>query len=140
MALDPKAREITLNYPGGYVEMTRGLAEAIFGAANPALESQPTDATVAVKSHSRTRVIGGPATSVSAYQYTYKKFPTTSNDPASGGREIFIDIGDGEKWTARVGGSLADAGVFFMTNTKLDQVFFQSVAGTKYGPYYINKN
>ena len=140
MALDPKAREITLNYSGGYIEMTRGLAEAIFGAANPALESQPTDTTVAVKSHSRTRVIGGPTTSVGAYQYTFKRFPTTSNDPASGGREIFIDIGDGEKWTARVGGSLADAGVFFMNNTKLDQVFFQSVAGTKYGPYYVNKN
>ena len=140
MALDPKARSITLTYDGGYMEMTRGLAEMLFGASNPALESQPKDANVAVKSHSRTRVIGGPTTSVGAYNYTYKKFPTTSNDPASGGREIFIDIGDGEKWTARVGGSLADAGVFFMNNTKLDQVFFQSVAGTKYGPYYVNRN
>ena len=140
MALDPKAREITLNYSGGYIEMTRGLAEAIFGAANAALESQPKDTTVAVKSHSRTRVIGGPTTTVSAYQYTYKKFPTTSNDPASGGREIFIDIGDGEKWTGRVGGSFADAGVFFKDNTKLDQVFFQSAAGTKYGPLFVNQN
>ena len=140
MALDPKAREITLSYSGGYVEMTRGLAELIFGASNPALETKPTDATVAVKSHSRTRVIGGPATTVSAHTYTYKKFPTTSSDPASGGREIFIDIGDGEKWTGRVGGSFADAGVFFMNNTKLDKVFFQSAAGTKYGPFFVNQN
>ena len=140
MALDPKAREITLNYPGGYVEMTRGLAEMVFGKSNPALESKPTDATVSVKGHDRTRVIGGPATAVKAHQYTYKKFPTTSNDPASGGREIFIDIGDGEKWTGRVGGSFADAAVFFKDNTKLDQLFFQSVAGTKYGPFFVNQN
>ena len=139
MALDPKAREITLTYAGGYIEMSRGLAEAVFGADNPALEPTPIDLTVAVKSHSRTRVIGGPSTTVNAYQYTYKKFPTSSNDPASGGREIFVDIGDGEKWTARVGGSFADAAVFFKDNTQTDQVFFQSKAGTKYGPFFVNQ-
>lgn len=136
MALDPKSRDITLTYEGGYLEMTRGLAEAVFGADNPALESNPIDLTVAVKSHTRTRVIGGPSTTVSAYQYTYKKFPTSSNDPASGGRIIYIDIGDGEKWTARVGGSFADAAEFFRKNTQSSSVFFQSYAGTKYGPFY----
>ena len=140
MALDPKARSITLTYDGGYIEMTRGLAEMLFGASNPALETQPKDATVSVKSHSRTRVIGGPATSVGAYSYTYKKFPTTVSDLASGGREIFVDIGDGEKWTARVGGSFADAAVFFKANTKLDQVFFTSASGTVYGPFFVDQN
>jgi hypothetical protein len=136
MALDPKARQITLTYAGGYIEMTRGLAEAVFGADNPALEVTPIDLTVAVKSHTRTRVIGGPSTTVGAYQYTYKKFPTSSNDPASGGREVFVDIGDGEKWSARVGGSFADAATFFKDNAQAAQVFFQSLAGTKYGPFF----
>jgi len=140
MALDPKAREITLTYAGGYIEMTRGLAEAVFGADNPALEADPIDLTVSVKSHSRTRVIGGPTTTVNAYQYTYKKFPTSSNDPASGGKEIYVDIGDGKKWTARVGGSFADAAVFFKDNVQSNQVFFQSYAGTQYGPFYATQS
>ena len=116
--------------------MTRGLAEAIFGDTNPALGPEPIDLTVAVKEHTRTRVIGGPTTTVNAYQYTYKKFPTSSNDPAAGGRVVFVDIGDGEKWTARVGGSFADAAEFFKRNTQINEVFFQSYSGTKYGPFF----
>lgn len=135
MALDPLARSMTINFPGGYATMTRGLAEAIFGKDNAAIETLPTLLTRSVKAHSRTRVIGGPSTSVGAYQYTYDKYPTSSGDQASGGREVFIDLGDGEKWTARVGGSFANFASFLGQNATAPQVFFQSYAGTKYGPF-----
>lgn len=140
MALDPKAHEVTLNYPGGYCEMTRGLAESIFGANNPALETTPTLVRRTVKAHSRVRVIGQPAINVSAYSYDYDKYPTSSADPAKGGRVVFIDLGDGDKWTARVGGSFASFANYLAQYTKLDQVFFQSEAGTKYGPFALNQN
>lgn len=140
MALDPKATDVTLNYPGGYVEMSRGLAEYIFGANNKDLETVPELVTRTVKAHSRVRVIGQPATSVSAYQYTYDKYPTSSADPAKGGREIFLNVGDGKRWTARVGGSFASFGNYLGQKTILDQVFFQSKAGTKYGPFSVDQN
>ena len=140
MTADPRARSIILSYPGGYVEMTRGLAELVFGASNPALETTPTLVRRTVRSHSRTRVIGGPSTSVNAYSYDFDKYPTGCGDPAKGGREIIIDVGAQGRWTARVSGSFTNFANYLGNNTALDQVFFQSKAGTKYGPFALNRN
>ena len=69
MADDPKAKGLTLNYPGGSLEMSIGALESLFGADADILNPVPSTETVTVKSHSRVRVIGGPASNVTGYSY-----------------------------------------------------------------------
>ena len=60
MASDPDAQSVTINYPGGSLRMALGNAKSLFGENNPNLSPDGEQNTVSVKSHTRTRVIGGP--------------------------------------------------------------------------------
>ena len=135
MAVDPDARKITVNYTGGSIYMTIGALRSLLGANYDTLVSQPEDREVSVVSHSRTRVIGGPSTPVSAHTYTYKQWPTSESGLADGGSVVLVSWqgSDGE-WTARVTGSFADFGTFLQANATSPS-FFRSQRGTKYGPF-----
>jgi hypothetical protein len=65
--MDPKARKISIGFPGGSLTATRGLLEALFGT-NLVNSSQYGEETVSVQGHSRTRVIGGASTPVAAHR------------------------------------------------------------------------
>ena len=70
MAIDADAQSVTINYEGGSIRMAMGNARSLFGADNPNLRPSGEQKTVSVKSHTRTRVIGGPTTPVEASTYT----------------------------------------------------------------------
>jgi len=140
MALDPKARDVTINYDGGYCNMTRGLAEFMFGTDFAPLAVAPKPETVSVKAHSRTRVIGQPSTNVAAHTYTYDKYPTSTSELAEGGQPVMVNIGEDSDWTVRVGGPLYAFVDFLDQKVQLDAVFVTSQRGTKYGPVGVNIN
>lgn len=135
MAADPKAVRQTINYTGGALEMTIGALEDLFGASNALLTATPTTQSVAVKAHSRTRVIGGASTSVGAYNYSYKQWPTSEANNAAGGDVVIMrwENSNGD-WTGRVTGSLSALGDFLNTNST-KAVYFRSEKGTNYGPF-----
>ena len=135
MAEDLDARQITLNYEGGSVEMVIGNAKDIFGDDFAGLDPGPASVQVSVKSHSRTRVIGGPSTSIGSYSYTYKQWPTSQASNAAAGAVILMTWeGSGGAFTGRVSGSMADAASFFASNTK-KVLAFRTERGTEYGPF-----
>jgi|ABVN01.1.fsa_nt_gi hypothetical protein len=138
MSAEEDSRQITLNYTGGSVEMSVGNAKSIFGDDFADLEQKSEATSVTVKSHTRTRVIGGDSSNVSGYTYTYDKWPTSQAGNGSSGRVILMtwDGSDGD-WTARVTGSFADAGTYFNNNTT-KTIEFRSERGTKYGPYAVD--
>ena len=135
MSADMDAKEITLRYAGGSISMSRGNAKDIFGDDFAGLDPGPALVQVAVKSHSRTRVIGGPSTSIGSYTYTYQQWPTSQASNAAAGAVILMTWQGSEgAFTGRVSGSMADAASFFAANTK--KVFaFRTERGTEYGPF-----
>ena len=135
MALDVDAKEVTIAYPGGSVTMTVGNAKDLFGADNPLVTAIGVETSVTVKSHSRTRVIGGPSKSISSYGYTYTQWPTGGHGAAAGGEEVAMSwTGSDGDWIARVSGSLWEFGTFLNSNSP-KIVFFNAVGGKKYGPF-----
>jgi len=140
MALDPLARDVTIPFPGGNCNCTRGLAETLFGADLGALESNPVPTNVSVRSHQRVRVIGQPATTVGAHNYTYDKYPTALSGLAEGGQPCLVTLNDGSSWTIRVSGPLNEFATFLRDNTTQTGIFFTSQRGTKYGPFTVNQN
>jgi hypothetical protein len=136
MAIDLKAKKVALNFPGGSLTATKGLLEAIFGPNLTGAGEQATVGTITVSGHSRTRVIGGPSTAVGGYSYTNKKYPTTVNGGASGGKVVMLLVG-GKYWRARLNGShqnFADfcTGASFFFD---DAFFFKSERGKGFGPF-----
>jgi len=136
MALDPKARKVALNFPGGSLTATRGLLEATFGADLTGAGGTSVNSTVSVSGHSRTRVIGGSSTNVASSSYVRKKFPTNVNGGAAGGEAIALLVG-GRYWTGRLSGSHQAFATFlkgasFFNNHTL---FWRSEKGTQYGPF-----
>ena len=135
MADDPKAKGLTLNYPGGSLEMSIGALESLFGADADILNPVPSTETVTVKSHSRVRVIGGPASNVTGYSYENIQWPTSqANNAAAGEAVLFTWEGSDGSWTGRVSGALSALGVFLAANAT-NAVVFRSERGTKYGPF-----
>ncbi len=135
MADDPKARNLTLNYPGGSLEMTVGALESLFGTDAEILNPVPDTETVTVKSHSRVRVIGEPASNVTGYSYENIQWPTSqANNAAAGEAVLFTWEGSEGTWTGRVSGALSALGVFLSANA-INTVVFRSERGTKYGPF-----
>ena len=113
MADDQKAKNLTLNYPGG----------------------SPGTETVTVKAHSRIRVIGGPSTAVSGYSYENIQWPTSQANNAAAGDSVLLTWDGSEgSWTGRVTGALAAFGVFLSANSP-KSVVFRSERGPKYGPF-----
>lgn len=135
MADDMDARQITLNYTGGSIEMSVGNAKDIFGDDFKDLNPDPVDTTVSVKSHNRTRVIGGGSKSISSYSYTYKQWPTSLCSQAGSGTVILMSWeGSDGQFTARVSGSMAEAAQYFSDNVTKTLVF-RTKRGTEYGPF-----
>lgn len=138
MSQDMDARQITLNYDGGSVEMSVGNAKDIFGADFSGLDPGSKEVTVSVKSHSRTRVIGQPSKTVEAYTYTYQQWPTSLASNAGAGTVILMSWeGSDGAFTGRVSGSMADAATFFAANVK-KTLQFRTQRGTDYGPFAAN--
>ena len=135
MADDMDARQITLNYEGGSIEMSVGNAKSIFGDDFADLNPDPVDTSVSVKSHSRTRVIGGDSTTISSYNYTFKKWPTSLCSGAGAGTVILMTwTGSDGAFTGRVSGSMAEAAQYFSDNAT-KTIVFRTERGTEYGPF-----
>ena len=135
MADDPKARSLTVNYAGGSLSMSIGTLESLFGTDAEILNPVPETETVTVKSHSRTRVIGQPASNVTGYSYENIQWPTSqANNAAAGEACLFAWDGSEGNWTGRVTGALSALGVFLAANST-KTVVFRSERGTKYGPF-----
>lgn len=115
--------------------MTVGALESLFGADSDILSPVPETKQVTVKSHSRVRVIGQPASNVTGYSYEAIQWPTSqSNNAASGKIAIFSWDGSEGDWEGRVTGPFSGLGVFLVANSP-KTVKFRSERGTKYGPY-----
>ena len=135
MALDPDAQLVTINYTGGYIVMPVGNAKDLFGDDASILRMEGIETTVAVKTHPRIRVIGGPSTQIDSYTYTYTQWPTQAGSQNAGGEAIEMTWEGSEgSWTARMGGSAWELGTFL--NTKSPKaVSFKTHNGTGYGPF-----
>ena len=135
MAGDLNARRVTINYDGGSFEMALGNIKGLFGESVVSEQTGGKDVTVSVKSHSRTRVIGGPATNVAANSYTYKQFPSSSNSLAAGGEEVAVWWEGSEgRWISRVSGPLYAFGEYLNSAAGFD-TFFRAAGGKTYGPF-----
>lgn len=138
MAVDTDAQDITVNYEGGSITMAIGNAKQVFGSGSPSLNPNPPTESVSVKSHSRTRVIGGPSTNVTGYSYEIKQWPRSTSSNAKGGAVVLIRFTDSDGWfTTRVTGSMA-ALMDFMKDAQNVTVEFKTQRGTKYGPLYYD--
>ena len=135
MANDPEAKKVSINFDGGTVVMTYGMAKSLFADTTEYQRPTADDVSVAVKGHTRTRVIGQPSIPVAGYNYTYKSWPRLNGGTSSGGEAILMrwDGSDGW-WTARLHGSAASFGTFLSEKSPLG-VSFKTERGTKYGPF-----
>jgi len=135
MATDPKARDITLNYPGGSLTMTRGALEDLFGDDATVLTPVPDTRQVGVREHPRVRVIGQPSTRVESYTYELTQWPTSQANNAAAGEFVLLswDGSDGT-WGGRVSGAMSALGIFLVANST-KPVVFRTERGTKYGPF-----
>jgi hypothetical protein len=89
MAIDPKARTITLTYPGGSVTAVRGLIEYIFGAQQVSWEDPI-----------------GPATTPGGNRR--RKYGTRQRSAAAGGRVMTLRLDEGHEWDVRYAGTDLD--------------------------------
>jgi len=135
MTTDPKSRDLTLNYAGGSLTMSRGALESLFGDDANVLTPVPEVKEVTVKSHSRTRIIGQPASNVTGFSYELTQWPTSqANNAAAGDVALLSWDGSDGVWSGRVTGSMSALGIFLVaTSTKA--VVFRTESGTKYGPF-----
>lgn len=122
MATDPKARKFSLAWDGGYLTATQYLLEALYGTDFMEKVGGGPAKTIAVKSHTRQRVIGGPSKAISGYSYNVIKYARRVSSQAAGGQEIQIELG-GDWWTARLGGSVQDFKAWLGGKGKPSQAF-----------------
>ena len=135
MAQDLDARETTINYDGGSLTMTVGNLKDLYGTDTNVFGAVGKQMNVSVKSHSRTRVIGGPATNIAAYSKDYIQWPTNDRSPAAGGTAIMMTwTGSDGEWGARVSGPLWKLGEF-LNSTSDKSVWFYAKGGRGYGPF-----
>ena len=135
MAQDSEAQLITLNYDDGSITMPVGSVRDLFGDAPPGFSPKGEEKDVSVKGHSRTRVIGGASSSVSAYSYKYTQWPVGSSGNSKGGEPILMRWENSEGWwTARMSGSAWNLGKFLKENS-FKPVSFKTQRGTPYGPF-----
>lgn len=135
MSTDVDAQRITLNYEGGSLTMTIGNAKSLFGEDSELITGGGESTSVSVKGHTRTRVIGGPSTSISAFSYTFSKWPSGSSGNAAGGAEVAMWWVDSEGvWISRVSGPLWKLSDFLSVNAP-QNTWFQAAGGKPFGPY-----
>ena len=135
MAVDQNARRITIGFPGGSLSASRGLLTTLFGASL-VNSSQSGTESVSVKAHSRVRVIGSAATSVSANNYNRTKYPSGRSNGGAGGEAIRLFVA-GDWWTARLTGSHQDFNSWLEDSTwgSGATAMWRSEKGTTYGPF-----
>ena len=135
MAADPKARKFSLSWEGGYLTATRGLLEDLYGPDFMDTVGAGVAKTVAVKGHTRQRIIGGAAKTVGAYSFNIVKYPRKVKGGAAGGQKILIQSG-GSWWSARVGGSIQDFKAFLSGVGKPAKSFiFSTEKGGEYSSH-----
>ena len=135
MATDLDAREMVINYEGGSLTMTVGNAKDLFGEDATFIDSGGVSKTVAVKSHTRTRVIGGTTTSVAGFSYTYEQWPASGHGTSAGGEPVAMSWEGSEgSWISRVAGPLWSLASFLEENSPKN-VFFTALGGKTYGPF-----
>lgn len=122
MAVDTKARQFSLTWDGGYLTTTQGLLEFLYGNDFMDKVGAGSAQTIAVKGHTRTRVIGGTAKTVAGYSYSMIKYPHRRKSVAAGGQPIKI-FADGAWWTGRLGGSVQDFKAYLAGVGKPDKTF-----------------
>ena len=133
--MDPDARSVTLNYTGGSLTTTVGVAKELFGADYEQLSSTAVPINTPVKAHTRVRVIGQAASNVASHSRDYQGWPTSQANGAAAGKKVLLTWSDSDgSWTGRVTGALADLGTF-LSETTSKAVVFRSARGTKYGPF-----
>jgi len=131
-------RDGTLNFPGGSLTMSRQSLANIFkeGAAVSACGSEVIARSR--KQYQRTAYIGANPRNVDQSDWEFVKYPYTTKSIAKGGQSIKIRI-QGEDWTARLSGNLANLADFFCAqgdkNNLSGSVSFFSERGSFYGPY-----
>lgn len=137
MTQDVDALSVTINYDGGSITLPIGNAKDLFGDDGyNSLRPTGEDVTVSKKSHTRTNVIGGPATNVNATTYTYTKWPRSRRSNSAGGEEIVMQWEGSEgSWVARMTGAAYDLGTFL--NTKSPKPVRFSTSGSNYGPFVM---
>ena len=135
MAVDLDAREVTINYVGGSLTMTVGNAKHLFGEGSEFIGAGGLPKTVSVKSHPRTRVIGGDTKTVSGYTYSYERWPASGHGLAAGGEPVSMTWeGSQGSWLSRVTGPLY-ALANFLEQESPKSVWFQALGGKNYGPF-----
>lgn len=135
MATDLDAREIVINYEGGSLSMAVGNAKNLFGEDASFIGGGGDPKTVAVKGHTRTRVIGGPTTSVAGFSYTFDQWPAKGHGTAAGGEPVAMSWEGSEgEWISRVSGPFWALASFLEDNAPKN-VFFTALGGKTYGPF-----
>ena len=115
--------------------MTVGNAKDLFGENNGLLRPEGEEISASVKSHSRTRVIGGSSTNVTAHNREYIQWPVSQANNAAAGKLIYMTWEDSEgTWSARATGSMSRLGTF-LNAAAAKPVAFRTSRGTKYGPF-----
>lgn len=133
--MDADARSVTLNYTGGSLTTTIGVAKELFGTNYDQLSSTAVPINSTVKAHTRVRVIGQPASNVTSHNREYQQWPTSLANGSAAGKKVLLTWTDSDgSWTGRVTGAFADFGTF-LSETTDKQVVFRSSRGTKYGPF-----
>lgn len=115
-----------------------GLFKAVFkDGADLVAGCNKTDNTVSVKNHTRTRVIGGDAKTISAHTYTTETFPRKNVSFGKGGEEYRILI-DGKWWGFRISGKQSTFHSFMCSSKEslLIDVHYKTQSGSS---YYVNK-
>ncbi len=140
MAVDSDARQLTINYTGGSLTMSIGNLKDLLGANYDNLMTAVGNVSTSVSSHSRTRVIGGPTTTVISHSRDYKGWPTSQANGAAAGKKVILQWeGTDGAWVGRVTGAMADFADWLNTNTT-KIVTFRTARGTKYGPFNDSSN
>lgn len=133
--MDPNAQELTLKYEKGTFTMPVGNLKLIFGEDYSDFYDDVSQASEGVSAHQRVRVIGQPASNVSAHTRRYTKWPTSMRSNTATGKSCQVRWKDSQGWwTGRYTGSAAALGDF-MSNNSIVPVEFVTQRGKGYGPY-----
>lgn len=117
MATDPKARLMTVTYPGGSMTGTVGLIESLIGT--------------------QSLVWTAPALAPGVSGRRRRKYGTTQRTTAAGGREMNLMLSDGFTWKVRIAGADLDFLDYILSKTTPGRVKSAYTArGTIYGPQF----
>jgi hypothetical protein len=116
VAIDPKARTVTLSYPGGTVTAVLGLIEYIFGTQTIGWQT-----------------LAGPALTPGGRRR--RKYGTRQRSAAAGGRVMNLRLDEGHVWQVRYSGTDLDFISAVISKTvpgRVKQAW--TPRGTIYGP------